>query len=94
MRIWIKHDENGRILNAMKAVYLDPSVSEPFGSLSEGEGVIHLDPTPGLETIECHDFAERFAVDVRKRTLEPQGHGHETALSATHGPEKRKKGNR
>lgn len=69
MRIYVRYEQDGRIVSVLKAAVVHESVSEPFGDLEEGQGVIELEPTPELEQLECHDVHEQFEVDVAAKQL-------------------------
>jgi len=73
MRIFVRHDANGQIVSVLKAAVVDASVTEPHGDLADGEGVFELEPAAELEALECHEFHERYKVDVDKKKLRKRG---------------------
>lgn len=73
MRIFVRHDATGRIVSVLKAAVIDPSVTEPHGDLQAHDGVVEITPTPELEALDCHDFHDRFDVDIAAQTLRQRG---------------------
>ena len=73
MRVFIRHNHTGEIVSVTKVTVMAENLEHPYGDLSEGDSVLEVTPTDELEALDCHEFGDRYVVDLSGKTLTPKG---------------------
>lgn len=69
MRLFVRYNQEGKIIAVAKIVTMDESLEHPYGQLEEGEAVLEIEPTAKLKKLLCHEIYEQYTVDAEKKKL-------------------------
>jgi hypothetical protein len=72
MRLFIRYNQTGAIVSAMKVMTMPESMGHPYGELEEGETVLEIEPTVELEALDCSEICDRFVMDTSNNRLVPK----------------------
>jgi hypothetical protein len=69
VRLFIHFNQQGNIVSVSKVEFMQPDLVHPHGGLMEGDDVIEIDPEEEHISLDAHEIAEQYSVDVKKRKL-------------------------
>ena len=65
MRLFIRCDQEGKILSAMKVCVMPETLEHPYAhSSEEGEQILEIDADPAVAALDAHEVVEQYAVDT------------------------------
>ena len=69
MRVFVHFDRQGNIVSVSKVDWMHPDLAHPHGGLNQGDEVIEIDPEEKAISLDPHEIANQYSMDVKKYKL-------------------------